>query len=602
MAGPTLVNVGGVVNPYQDLQNAVSGVGQIYRGYEEDARKQAAFKAQEDERNRVKSMREFATNYDARVGDDFRGVSAGIQPLAQQAEAQAMQRWRSTNPTATADQQAAFELEIKNARRSLASAEDVAASVTQDYMKAGFAPDEAEAYGRQAAVGYNSRGAALASAQAQAAAADKLNETKSQRLLDLYRIEQQGDSADTRMLLALSGGVGKASSGKSAGANSQSGGLIDPKKAEAFETFIVDKIGSRDAKAALTNIEGGLSAYNARAKLNGRPTLSFEQAQAAAMSNLSRGSLDNDALFKDKADFAAILTEQYGPADAVPAGTGVGGAGSLAERQALITGNRSPLSASDRATILNLAPTVINPEQVARQQVAAAYARLFPEAAQANSAVVEKALDPMKRTRTSTGNQTTTAGVGTKYRPTAAPALTGDATRGSKRTDLTTGANDGTPAGVPSSPARQEITPARALAEEIVAYQNSGTSGDIDLPRVLQTLQERNPAMYNSVIREKADLESLDRNIKALENRTTSLQTRLGNQNMLALSTDTPRPVLTGSPMAFLPEVSPYRKFLKEQENLKVMQQQLSELRQRKPVVNPNTPQDFTRLRSMLTY
>jgi hypothetical protein len=234
--------------------------------------------------------------------------------------------------------------------------------------------------------------------------------------------------------------------------------------------------------------------------------------------------------------------------------------------------------------------------------VAQAYARLFPEAAKVNSAVVEKALDPMKRIRTSTGSQTTTTGVGTKYRPTAAPALTGDATRGSKRTDLATNVNEVVPAGTQTSPDRQEITPARALAEEIVAYQKNGIDGSIDLPRVLQTLEVRNPTMYNAVMREKSDLDSLDGKIKSLESTTSRLQTRLGNQNLLALSTQPVKPVLMGSPMAWSPEESAYKQFVKEQEKLKTMQQQLSELRQRQPVVNPNTPQDFTRLRSMLTY
>ena len=622
MAGPTLLSTGGVIDPYATLQNAVSNVGQIYQNYEESARKNAEFQAQEQERNRVRSMRKFAADYDARVGEDYRGINASMRPLVEQSEAQARKQWQAANPNVSADQAAAFDDQLRTARRSLVSAEDVATTVTNDYRKSGFSPEEAEAYGRQAAAGYAPRGAALSRAQAEADARNEAADKMSQRLLDLYKVQASSDDSRIRALDDLDGnsrsGTGAGRTGASGGG---SGSLAEPDKLMNLEEYLKKAIGG-DSRQAMSSFEQGLAAYNEKAKAAGGKPLSYEQGQAVAATNLSRGGMltNNKALYKDSADFAALLTAQYGPADGAPTTGANGGVGGpSAERLALINNMRTSISSAERQAILNPSRTVVNPEQVIRQQVASAYASLFPQAAQENRAA---ATQPNASPASAPSRINAAVGAAARYRPTPAAPLAEGQTRGTGFTSNNP-STQGTPAGVPSNPVSQTnaqpVTPARELAEQIAAYERNGTDGSVDLPRVLQTLQARNPEMYQAVIRERnaigqenAQYDKLSKELAALETRSDVARKRLASQDPNSLSTDRPltgkrplfdasNPYRAGGVSTPVESDSPYQQYLNEQTQLDGWEQQIQQLRSRKQAMeSTNQPKDFSRLKSIL--
>lgn len=611
MAGPTLLSTGGVIDPYATLQNVVSNVGQIYQNYEESARKNAEFQAQEQERNRVRSMRKFAADYDARVGEDYRGINASMRPLVEQSEAQARKQWQAANPNVSADQAAAFDDQLRTARRSLVSAEDVATTVTNDYRKAGFSPEEAEAYGRQAAAGYAPRGAALSRAKAEADARNEAADKMSQRLLDLYKVQASSDDSRIRALDDLDGnsrsGTGAGRTGASGGG---SGSLAEPDKLMNLEEYLKKAIGG-DSRQAMSSFEQGLSAYNEKAKAAGGKPLSYEQGQAVALANLSRGGVltNNKALYKDPADFAALLTAQYGPADGAPTTGANGGVGGpSAERLALINNMRTSISSAERQAILNPSRTVVNPEQVIRQQVASAYASLFPQAAQENRAA---ATQPNASPASAPSRINAAVGAAARYRPTPAAPLAEGQTRGTGFTSNNP-STQGTPAGVQSSPSNPT---ARTLAEEIVAYRNSGDNS-IDVPRAIQTLEARDPALFNDVMREQNvinqntnRISSLNDDEARLARDIASLQERLSQQDPSTLSTKRIRAPIgsSGSPImnpqgtTNIP--SEYQNYLTNTARLAAMRTQLENVRNQRTAATNAVPttKDFTRLRSLLS-
>lgn len=626
---------GGVVNPYSDLQNAVAGVGQLYQNYDENKRREVLFKDQQDERDRVKSMRDFSTSYDSRVGDDYRGISTNMRPLVEQQEAQARQNFITTNPNATAEQASAFDTQLKSVRRSLANAEDVASSVASDYRKAGFSAAEADAYGRAEAANYGARGAAIAQAQAEADARNKAAEGMSGRLLDLYKVQSAADNAEIRGLLNgsnASGGSGSKGSGN--GSATGSGSFSNPVKLKALQDYLkgeLDGIGSGDAKNAVTRFEQGMNLYNERARANGGAQLSFEQGQDVLLSNISRNNWDNQALFKDGPEFAALLESQFGaPAAKASDGKTGGGSGNGAlDRAAIIAGAQTQLSPAERAAILSPERVVVNPEQVVRSQVAGAYARLFPQAAQDNRALLENATKPaassggVSRSVVATGTNTSAVRpVGTpngRYVPPVVAPLQGDATRGAGYQPLPNAAPAGvrSDAGTPTN--TQPITPARELAEQISAYERNGTDGSVDLPRTLQTLQARNPEMYQAVMRERNAIskdnlqyDKMTKEIATLESRSEAARKRLAAVDPNTLSTD--RQVSDNRAMFDLSGASrfggvstpvesdsPYQQYLNQQNQLDNWDQQIQQLRNRKQEIETtNQPKDFSRLKSIL--
>lgn len=583
MAGPRFLATGGVVDPYANLQNAVSNVGQIYQNYEENERRDADFRAKEEERNRIKSMREFATNYDSRVGEDYRGINANMRPLVEQSEAQVKQRWQAANPQATAEQSAAFDNELRNVRKTLATAEDVAATVTNDYLRAGFSPEEADAYGRQAATGYGSRGAALAQAQAEADARNQAADKMSQRLLDLYKVQSQSDNASIRALGSSSGsGVRSGVKTGSVGASS----FANPAKLNALQEYLSEEIGG-DSREAIASMEQGLSLYNEKAKANGGVPLTFEQAQNVALSNISRGGAftDNKALYSDPADFAALLTTQYGPADATNrANTQTGGA---IDRQSLITNARTRISNAEREAILNPSRTVVNPEQIARQQVASAYARLFPQAAEENRVAATRT----GATAASAPSRITAAvNQSARYRVTPPTPVAAGSTRGTGFVAPQDQTQQVTPAGTTSSPEEQLANPARALAQELFLSQNNPNG--VDTVRELQRLRIQNPKFYEQVIEEQSLLQknqeilsNLDQSLSQGENRIAQLRRYMASQNPETLSTERE---LTLSPRGIT--TSPYERYLQDQERLRQAEQEQENVRLRRDDLRSTLP------------
>jgi hypothetical protein len=562
MAGPRFLNTGGVTDPYQNLQQAVSGVGRIYQDYDENQRRQAAADAQEQERNRIKSMREFASTYDSRVGDDYRGINAGLRPLVEQSEAQARKQFQATNPQATAEQASAFESQLLNARRSLASAEDVANTVTNDYLRAGFSPEEAQAYGANAASGFGARGSALAQAQAEADARNKSADQMSERLLELYKARSASDNAAIRALGSSSSGGG----GRTGGTGKTMGGggaLLDPESITKLTDYTSSQIGGLidfDTPEVMQNFSMGLDAYNAKARASGGRQLSFAEGQSQLISNLSKGKFDNDAKFESPEEFETLLSAQYGPPDASNRQGMVGGAGGGVDHQSLVAGMRSGLSEAERQAILSPSRVTVNPQQVMRQQVASAYASLFPQAAAQNRPIVEQAMRPTQAPAPSRAVAAPSSGGDRpRYQITPAGVLAEGQTRGTGFTQLTPSGAKEAPADATSSPVSRTST----MARELAGYQVGNEASPELLRRVDLTLgllpeDERNQVRseMNQLLRQQQARDDAQGAVASQLLEADALERSIAGVNPESLSTRRER-LTSGDPYGLMGQTAP---------------------------------------------
>jgi hypothetical protein len=81
MAGPSIVNVSSIVNPYEGLQKAFSDVGDIYSNYDKEVRETAAHNSAIRDSNRVQEQRDFNRAYDPQLAIEGRGLTASTKKL-----------------------------------------------------------------------------------------------------------------------------------------------------------------------------------------------------------------------------------------------------------------------------------------------------------------------------------------------------------------------------------------------------------------------------------------------------------------------------------------------------------------------------------------
>ena len=511
MAGPRYLNVGSVVDPYQGLQQAVSGVGQIYQNYEENERRNANERRVAAEAERVEGNRRFLAEYDPRLGTDFRGVDETLRPYAEQEEQRALTTWHQQNPNATQEDRAAFENQLINARRGLLSAEDVQAAVIEDARRGGLDLADAQNLAALQSVGLSSRGSYLASAQTENEARNKEMSERSNRMLELEKLRSASDNARIRSLGTASTGSGSRNASGSGGR-----GGFDLKNHAQFEDYVKDQIDGwigGDADKAFANAYGGLDLFNREVVALGGKPLDLSDIQETVVKNLSRGGAftDNAALYSTPQEFVTRLEADIGtPEEYVSRASGAtSGRASASDQISAVLSGRGTLTAAERDLILNPPRSMVNATAVARQRVASAYASLFPEAAASNPAT-RNAQVPAPSSNVSSRVEEAVPGQYTVVPP---PPLVEGEIRGTRPT---------VPAsGVPASPEEQTSVLANTifLRERELSQPTAGMSAQQrrqereNLNNALSVLQRTDPAQYEQVQNRLSELRTIDRQI-----------------------------------------------------------------------------------------
>lgn len=527
MAGPRYLNVGGVVDPYQGLQQAVSGVGQIYHNYEENERRNAAERRVAAEAERVEGNRRFLAEYDPRLGADFRGVDQTLRPYAEQEEQRALATWHQQNPNATQEDRSAFENQLINARRGLLSAEDVQAAVLEDARRGGLDLTEAQNLAALQSIGLSSRGSYLASAQAENEARNKDMSERSGRMLELAKLHSAGDNARIRSL-------GTASTGSGSKNTSGSGGRDDfnLKTHAQFEDYVKNQIDGwvgGDADKAFANAYGGLDLFNREVVALGGKPLGLSDIQETVVKNLSRGGTfsDNAALYNTPEEFVSRLVADLGtPEDYVNRSSRTtSGRASATDQITAVLSDRRPLSAEERDLILNPPRSMVDATAVARQRVASAYASLFPEAAARNPATRNVQV-PAPSSSVSSRVEGTVPSQSGRYVVTPPPPLNEGEIRGTRPT-VATSTEEVRDNGVgtlpieeriPSRPEEQASVLANTifLRERELSQPTSGMSAQQrrqereNLNNALSVLQRTDPAQYEQVQNRLSELRTID--------------------------------------------------------------------------------------------
>lgn len=158
MAGPRMIGIRDVIDPYEGLQKAVSNAGDIYREYEKSSREADVHNAKMQEVERVNRQRDMLKNYDPRIGADGRGLTVEAQETFKQEEDAAIeylskaQQRGEVVPTPEA-----LKKELTAARAKFATREPVRQAIYQDMVGMGFTPAEAMANAEAASSGYRSQ-------------------------------------------------------------------------------------------------------------------------------------------------------------------------------------------------------------------------------------------------------------------------------------------------------------------------------------------------------------------------------------------------------------------------------------------------------------
>jgi hypothetical protein len=158
MAGPSIVNVSSVVDPFEGLQKAVSNVGDIYSDFDRENRETASHNAAVRDSNRVQEQRDFNRAYDPQLAIEGRGLTANTKKLYDAKEKEVAAHYQKIRDEG-GKIPSAEELNtgLRDIRNSLITKEDAADVVRRDYLDQGFSPEEANNYAEVNTTQYTSR-------------------------------------------------------------------------------------------------------------------------------------------------------------------------------------------------------------------------------------------------------------------------------------------------------------------------------------------------------------------------------------------------------------------------------------------------------------
>ena len=291
MAGPRLLGINNVVNPYDDLQKSINQVGDIYRNYEQDRRVSEEHEAKMAEVERQKNAREYLRNYNADLGGaDFRGIDEDTRKSITRVEAEVL---KGLGPNATPDEYRKVAADLAGRRSQLATREAVTSTIYNDMLRNGVDPQTAASFAANQAAKYQSVDSVLAAARE--------GETgRSQREIDLAKLAIEAAKARKPP-------SGYKAGGSSTGGKSGNSGSTGDKPYElvgATEEFLKEHIGGwidMDTGPAVNNINKALILLNEDRRKLDKPPVSLDKLTNVISSAVTSGKTDNDVIYQSSA-------------------------------------------------------------------------------------------------------------------------------------------------------------------------------------------------------------------------------------------------------------------------------------------------------------
>lgn len=301
MAGPRMIGIKDVINPYDGLQESVSRVGDIYRNYENDqrnaekhTREMEVYQRQQDEAKRQEDARNYLKNYKVEVGGaDFAGLDEETREAVIKAEGEAL---KSLGPNATFEEYQALTSDLVARRTKLATAEEVQSRVLNDLLRNGVDPQASAILATNESSKYQSIDKMQASLAEQAKIDNERADNIAKSLIDYQKALNSGKSNTS-----VSNGTGvKLGIGESE---------FD------FDTsmmeFLKDRIGRWDAKDAANHIRMAVTEFNANRALEDppKPPVSAGSFAAVVANAVTSGQLNNEAIYKSPGEWVHAFNE-----------------------------------------------------------------------------------------------------------------------------------------------------------------------------------------------------------------------------------------------------------------------------------------------------
>lgn len=305
MAGPRMIGVDNIIDPYARLQDSVSQVGNIYRNFEEDQRRTTEANMKIRDYNREETARAYLSGYDPNLGTDLRGLNDNDRRFAQEQETKLLADFdakNANNPNAAAERAKLLET-FNNNRRQLVSRESAESVIFQDLIRNNVNPQTAAIQAKALATKYQGENDLYDNHVAAVTARNDSNKARADQMLELYKIERQYPDYDIRRS-AASGGGGAGSGGGSGG---------DPLKTNMdIETFLKERNGPWDGRTDLANISDAVTFINQERAASKLPPIRTGQLTdlIARSSPGDRGIWNNKSRYASSGDWVNAINDE----------------------------------------------------------------------------------------------------------------------------------------------------------------------------------------------------------------------------------------------------------------------------------------------------
>jgi hypothetical protein len=322
MAGPSIVNVSSVVDPFEGLQKAVSNVGDIYSDYDRETRETASHNAAVRDSNRVQEQRDFNRAYDPQLAIEGRGLTANTKKLYDAKEKEVAAHYQKIRDKG-GKIPSAEELNtgLRDIRNSLITKEDAADVVRRDYLDQGFSPEEANKYAEVNTAQYTSRADMLGGETSRVDALNAQRQARSEAAevtANLIIDSEEALSLTDKQRASLGIGQGKSTNWNGKDYSASALGDSDLAARTQLLTTMKESLGDGiplvwggDAKEAINMADKAFYGFNKTRVDAGLPPLPYSVLEKFMMAKTDSTLGDRDTIYNDADGMRAGMDTEW---------------------------------------------------------------------------------------------------------------------------------------------------------------------------------------------------------------------------------------------------------------------------------------------------
>ena len=336
MAGPQLVGVRTVLDPFAPAQEALTNAVDIFRNREISDRENEKHEMLTREHKESQKHKDVLSTYDPALGVNGKGLTGTALEEYNTQTARAVAQFQSRIESGEDVPPAEDVIKgFNELGRELMTKEDAKKSIIADLRSRNIPLEKASSFAEIYTGGMRSQADIKAAEAARIEAMYKTQEARINSADKSISHQINAHKADrlTAAEIAYLGGNKKStySTGYSKNSGGKSTGLfndMDLKKVEDVEAYLLNKVSpsvwgtlKTDANAASEVLRVGYSQYAQKAFEEGVEPLSFDDATMLMVSSIN-GPLDADVVYQDAGKFAAKLTSLGSTRAGAKGGTG----------------------------------------------------------------------------------------------------------------------------------------------------------------------------------------------------------------------------------------------------------------------------------------